>query len=498
MRALARIALVLGLIGCAREIDQRSVAQGPTAQLDSLIRALDAPEPAERRRAFRELAALPAEQLGRSRARILERLRSGQAGDQGLAWSEDLVALLVALRPEGIGLLREALARGDADERALAADGLVRSGEAGLHVLVAALTALGGVDPAIRNRAAEAASALASEPQRAKRLQAAHLLGRIAADGFAHSPADGRAVLARLDRSLEDEDASVRVAALGALRLLGAHALPALDRAVALLADPEPRVSRAASEALARFGPPGVEALKGLLGSPEAALRRSTLVAVRQLDAVDDAWAELLLPLADDPDAGVRLEAYRTLARQVVDLRSRAGTAQRALVALKRAAAADPSAQVRAEVIALLGSVPGAAENVGVLRRALGQQEPVVLEQTIASLAELGHRARAAAPELERLSLSGPSALRPRALAALVAVQPDGKRLARRLGRLLEKSQDPDVQVLAARELGKLGLAAADDQMPLIKAMTRKDERLRDTAMNAILAIRKAQRQASG
>ncbi|MFJ7071890.1 fumarate reductase/succinate dehydrogenase flavoprotein subunit [Streptomyces sp. NPDC098781] len=164
-----------------------------------------------------------------------------------------------------------------------------------IDVRLAAVRALVSVD------AAESLSAAAGDTAREVRVAVAR--------GFAAlAPREGD--VPALHGLLHDPDALVRAAALEALGVLG---LPdaLLATVTAALADPAWQVRAGAAKALGGTAPEhGVPSLAGLLGDPDADVRKAAVLALLRHAAHEEARAALATAV-EDPDADVRAYAGR-------------------------------------------------------------------------------------------------------------------------------------------------------------------------------------------
>jgi len=207
---------------------------------------------------------------------------------------------------------------------------------------------------------------LATHPDAAIRLQAAVALGRIGG-------ADAAAPLVELSG---DGDGAVREAAIFGIGLLGDRAPE--DQAERLLGlvegDPTEGEALAALDALARIGDAGIATrLAGLCDHERPSIRAAASRALgflgqRGLPVLDDVVAEVADRLTD-PDEPVRFMSAFALYRIAEPLPG----PPEAVEALKKAAAEDESAEVRAYAIRGLARRGGL--DVEVLKKALGDAD---------------------------------------------------------------------------------------------------------------------------
>jgi HEAT repeat protein len=119
-------------------------------------------------------------------------------------------------------------------------------------------------------------------------------------------------LLARLD----DEDASVRLAAIVATGRLAPPSPRVAERLVTFFAASEEPLRRHARLAVGQLGAVAVEPLRGLLGDESVRVRWSAVAALGDIGVDAAGVAEDLAPLAlDDANASVRRQARFSLAR---------------------------------------------------------------------------------------------------------------------------------------------------------------------------------------
>ncbi|GAB4202469.1 MAG: hypothetical protein OHK0022_25730 [Roseiflexaceae bacterium] len=154
-----------------------------------------------------------------------------------------------------------------------------------------------------------------------------------------------------------------------------------IGRAVALLADRDQRVRRAAGQALLETGAPAQAALLGALESVEPAVRQSAAYLLGELAArvADPVVGAALLRALADPDAKVRKNSAVALGKQA-DPASAAGLAARL--------DAEPMDYVRPSLILALGRIGGAEA-----RAALAAWQPHTPEDERALRLALEHSA---------------------------------------------------------------------------------------------------------
>lgn len=234
----------------------------------------------------------------------------GHVSAAAAASLRELAEVLTA-EPELRAPLVAALTAADPTARAAALDLLraLRLGDAALfagllaapetEVRLVAVRALVSVD------AVEALSEAAGDAAREVRVAVARGFAAVAAhiDRDAGTPA-------ALHRLIGDPDVLVRGAALEALGVLGVPGA-LLAPVTAALTDPAWQVRAGATTALGGAAPDqGVPALAGVLGDPNADVRKAAVLALLRHSAHDDARTALAAAV-DDPDADVRAYAGR-------------------------------------------------------------------------------------------------------------------------------------------------------------------------------------------
>jgi HEAT repeat protein len=204
---------------------------------------------------------------------------------------------------------------------------------------------------------------------------------RISAEILGHMP--GTESLGALMGVLADQDADVRVAALGSLALLGS--LPDPARVAAQLADPQPEVRRAAVEALMKLAAddPSVQAaIRPLFQDADPGVRARAAVALAAGPEVDQA-EQTLLEMAAAEEAETRVEAVRALGACWDTVRTHPSMKQ-----IIAGALADPAAGVRSAAMQALQDPP--LEFLFDFIRALGDSDRSVQTSAAAALGRAG------------------------------------------------------------------------------------------------------------
>ena len=292
---------------------------------------------------------------------------------------------------------------------------------------------------------------------------------------------DPRAV-APLMEVLHDEDRAVREAATGALRKIGAAAVPAL---IAALQDPNGNVQEIAVAVLKDLPDPrALEPLIGCLTNKNWIVR---MHAAKGLGIVDDARAVAqLVPLLIDPVKAVRVDATDALAR-----------IGRPALATLLAALRHEAWVLRLHACEALGKM-GAEEAVEPLCQVLVNDRDMAVRQDAAkALGAIGHSGALEAltaalrdQDVRPFAVEALGKLKdPRAVGTLIDVVTGKGRPAhvRKVPVCGDDSGEMDVEEMEAQVFAIAGLAALGDDRaiePLIRAL--KDTRLRAAAAAAL------------
>ncbi len=162
----------------------------------------------------------------------------------------------------------------------------------------------------LKSQAADSAGSLSktahSDPEAKVRAAALVALAQVA-------PA--AEVVPAAQKSLSDDDASVRLVAAARLRQLGKEAAPAADSLSEALNDTDERVRTAAAEALVRLGPAAVPALVKQLEAPSAATRQLAVACLSRLGPAAKEALPALKKCLEDKDETVRKLAQIAIAK---------------------------------------------------------------------------------------------------------------------------------------------------------------------------------------
>jgi HEAT repeat protein len=349
-------------------------------------------------------------------------------------------ALLAAAHDPSVDVARRALGwlahdGGPAERRALR--DLVWTCDPMLVTDVAgALRALGD-----RDTVDVAIGRLAERPT-AERCRAARVLERFA---------DRRASSA-LRAALDDEDASVRCAALDALARLGTNAGVARD-AARLIADSDGEVRRRAVRTVGRASRRPADAVRGALQDPLPAVRREAAALATRLDGSE------VRALLDDNDPHVRAAVAAHAGRS-------------SMTALASALACDPHPAVRLAAAQTLGQIGGGNAATALVSAALDDREPTVRARALRLAGDVLPHPRLVAALRAELALGGAHrremALRAIARLSILIPEPDALRLAddpepavrMALAQVATAVTSPPERILAT---------LADDQDPTVR-----------------------------
>ncbi len=457
--------------------------QGPAVKddLDRSLEALDAGPPAAAAGAVRSLSGQGAIRLRRAWPRLGPALARALSAER-IAFDEALFDLLGKVGPAGQELAGDGLMAPSARARQRTARWLLERGESGLQQVIAALPTMPDADQGVGPIVLQALAARQADPDPGQRAQVARLLVLVARAAPADQ-AEGDLVqvvprllseaLARLSALSADRDQAVRIAALEALGELGPQAVGRLGQVTARLHDPIPGVVEVAGDALHRFGPGALGALRKTLEDPQPRLR---VLAARGLGRLGQDWpgepaavaARCLAKGLTDPEIPVRRESYQALAGMPVT---------ESTDRLLAAGLADPDPRLRQEVARLLGRRQDNPRAVTALGAALGRnlsegQEALALA-LVAALGEHRRDARAAFGPLSRAARRGTDPVRVEALRVILAAGGQREAILRLLGQKLA-DPSPRVRQLAVTDLGK--------RLPLGLKVRPRDKRLRRLA----------------
>ena len=310
---------------------------------------------------------------------------------------------------------------------------------------------------------------------------AAAAVGRAAGKDGWEEPPD--ALLEALLAAAARKEPDVRSEAIASVGLLWAGEALVPPKVAPFLADPDPRVRRAAIRAFRAFGPStGGLDLAPLRASPkgDAALEFEAALALAACGDGSAAGIDRLVAAAADPaDPARALEAVRALGR----------LGPRGAVAAPRLAAALPGAPeaLASDIAQALGNLGDASPAVvAALEKAAGHRWEALRLQASLSLARLGKAGPAAEAVLR--AVLAQRAARPRVHAAegLALLGKEGPAPTDLLGATLaDATADRTTRALAAEALGRLAMA----KRPLSPAAT---DALRKAAKDPVPEVRRA------
>jgi predicted Zn finger-like uncharacterized protein len=312
-----------------------------------------------------------------------------------------------------------------------------------------------------------------------------------------HRPSD---VVPTLVSVLKDRDGTVRARAAKALGNMGEQARPALPDLNAALKDANPSLRLAAATALGKIGPPAVVTYPTLdqlaKDDNQPEIKKAAGTAMRLIGAPKkNDVKSVLIPALKDGNASYRAAAAVCLWMLFHEARSAVGPLSEALSDV------DPTVRGTA-AFALAAIGPEAAPAVPLLIKALKSQGDEMLRVRAAyALGEIGPGAKEAlGPLREALDDKKPS-VRLHAAQALWAIDPKAEQVVPALTRLLEEKElDTSLLVAAVETLSKIGSKGPPD-VELIKLLRTKavpaltqiigdsDEALQLSAISALGAL---------
>lgn len=320
-------------------------------------------------------------------------------------------ALVAAFRIRGL----------DGHARSMAADGIARLGPIAVPALVEAINNAGSGQGEVFRAAASALrqigrpavpALIRALPQARGRAQAA----------FARLLGDSRSaeVVPVLISALRDEETVVRRASAFALGRIGPRAAAAVPALMTVLSDPQPRVRSAAVRGLRRLGPRAKEALPRavrLLKDEDRMVRSGAAGLLAEFSDRQTRFAvpALIAALGDDYTY-VRTRSAEALA----SIGPSAQAAVRPLIKILDRASSD-----RADLIAAgraLAQIDREAA-IAPLIRTLSSRFAYVRSQTARTLGQLGPKATAALPALERATKDRDPSVAKAAAAAIAKIK---------------------------------------------------------------------------
>jgi HEAT repeat protein len=298
----------------------------------------------------------------------------------------------------------------------------------------------------------------------------------------------------------KDRDGNVRARAAKALGNMGEQARPALPDLNAALKDSNPSLRLAAATALGKIGPPAVvtyptlDQLAKEDSQPEIKKAASTAMRLIGAPKKNDIKG-VLIPALKDSNAAYRAAAAVCLWMLFHEARSAVPQLSEVLF--------DADATVRGTAAFALAAIgPDAAPAVPQLIKALKSQGDETLQVRAAyALGEIGPAAKEALGPLREALDDKKPAVRLHAAQALWAIDPKAEQVVPALTRLLEEKElDTNLLVAAVETLSKIGSKGPPDaalamllKTKAVPALTQiigdSDEALQLSAISALGAI---------
>jgi HEAT repeat protein len=312
-----------------------------------------------------------------------------------------------------------------------------------------------------------------------------HLPDEVSVDAAAALVAYGPAAVTALREGLRDKEPGVRLNAVVALGRIGPPALAAVPDLAVLLQAPEVEIRLASSRSLAQLGPAAKEAapaLQAVLGNEDKVLRVLAAEALLRIDPAHPAAKATLQPLLQDGDPRVRALAAAALiqgdpaqAKELLPVVVNGRIDLEIAEALARLGPvgkpAVPAMRVALDALDNAGTIPQRQALVRALRAIGPDGAPALL---------------AAVKRTDPLYRRDPVILE--AARALAALAPRDAATVQGLADLVRDASErnPDVRVLAAEAVGRLGPDAAAAVPALRFALADEDVLLRARAVEAL------------
>ncbi|HVA81350.1 MAG TPA: HEAT repeat domain-containing protein [Candidatus Binataceae bacterium] len=294
----------------------------------------------------------------------------------------------------------------------------------------------------------------------------------------------GAAAIPELKPLLKDNGAFnvlVRVDAVHALGSIAQSAPQAWPVLIATFKDPY--LQPWASIEVAKVGAPIVPLLARALDDKSPGMRKGAVEALQMgPGAAKDATSGLVEAL-QDPSPSIRALAAEDLGR--------IGPAARSAVPALSAALKDSRRYVRDEAAVALAKIdPSDDLPLPNLIGAVEYNQSVAHWDAVDALSGMGANARAAAPVLEKLLATDPD---PRFRVAIAgAIGPIvGASAAPALARALTDDKDAQVRLAALTAIARLGADDAAAIAALVRALSDRDQAIRDAAADTLAALGK-------
>ncbi|MBY0228363.1 MAG: HEAT repeat domain-containing protein [Gemmataceae bacterium] len=283
-----------------------------------------------------------------------------------------------------------------------------------------------------------------------------------------------------------DGDLKAQLKAIEELALFGPDAQRAVPRLIALFKTGDPSLGTPIVRALESIGPPDpahAGLLADLLKTGRVEMRRYAILALEQLGARGHEAVPELVRACKDSSPEARVLALRALARV-------ANHSQDGVLAAVLAALRDEKAVVRhAAAVSLraFGKLVR-AEAYPTLLKALGEDDPTVLDAILVAFSGLGDPEEGDLDALRKASAEKSPRVRSFVLACLARL---GKRALPALPEIKERLADEDAATRrnAAAALGCIGPLAVSAAPALHKAFGDRDPDVRLACVGAVAAV---------
>ncbi|MBI2823842.1 MAG: HEAT repeat domain-containing protein [Planctomycetia bacterium] len=325
-------------------------------------------------------------------------------------------------------------------------------------------------------------------PSRAQEADVANLIAALdgesrtdAVDTLARLGPRAKTAVPALTKALADEDVEVRWRSARALGAMGGAAAAAVPSLVEHLADPEAAVRAQSAAALGKIGvkdAAAVTALTKVVADPEPRVRRSAIQALVRAKPDPKVLIPLLLSVVEDSQPEVAMPAMAALADM----------GEQAVVPLVASMKDRKARYWAALVLAELG--PKAKAAVPALQKLTDDAEPEVRMQALITLGQIGPAAASAVPAMTKALEAPEPAVRYGAAFAL------GKLKAQDAAPALEAlvdSKDPTLQLVASWAIARINpknpMAVARAIDAITDSIRSDDPQLSRTAARALAEL---------
>ncbi|TWU13925.1 putative lyase [Symmachiella macrocystis] len=421
---------------------------------------------------------------------VAELVKAVEAGDPAVCWrASDALANIGPDAQSGVPALAKLAAA--EDERACwhAIRAIGEIGVASPVAVESLTTALTNESPMVRAHAATALGKLApdsnsavpalikalSDDELGVQISVADALGMLGPDAADSSDA--------LVVAVQTEEPAVAIHAANALSQIGAPAAPAVAK---LLADENSR--QLAAMILGEMGPgakPAVDNLIQAIDDKNELVKRDVIVALALIGPDASKASDKLIALLDDPDAAARPAAAFALGKI---------GEKRAIPILERTAIVKDNDRLRlASAHALITLDPTNDKYIQLavprLTKALSSEMPRVRREVAAALGRIGAKANSAVPKLsEQLAIEEDEMVRDQLLVTLAELGPAAGQAVPTIVGLLNDDNAAN-RYTAAFALGKIGPEAKEAIPELRKNLRESDRFLRLVSAWALVQI---------